>query len=175
MLAELEDKLKAFLRPLGPDAARNQRIEFFAEARYASQVWELDTPLPVTRFRDPRDVEALVQAFHEVHERVFAVRDPGSAVECVNWKARLVVHIGRSLKPNGSAAIGGTVHPSHSRPCYFGGTSPVETPVIKPDELGPGLTIPGPAIVEEPTTTLVVFPGMSARVSGAGNYVLKVA
>ena len=55
--------------------ARGSRIEYFVEARYPSQVWELDTPLPVKRFRSEADVAALVEAFHAVHERVFAVRD----------------------------------------------------------------------------------------------------
>jgi len=41
----------------------------------------------------PDDVAALVATFHEVHERVFAVRDEGSAVEVVNWKA-LIDHGG---------------------------------------------------------------------------------
>ena len=34
------------------------------------------------------------------------------------------------------------------------------------------MIISGPAIVEEPTTTLVDYPGMSAEISGAGNYIL---
>ena len=38
--------------------------EFFVEARYKSQVWELDTPLPVTRFRSDKDTAKLVEAFH---------------------------------------------------------------------------------------------------------------
>src|SRR5580658_9672208 len=45
------------------------------EARYRSQVWELDTPLPVKRFHTAKDVAALVEAFHAVHDRVYAVRD----------------------------------------------------------------------------------------------------
>ena len=36
-----------------------------------------------------------------------------------------------------------------------------------------GATIAGPAIIEEPTTTIVVYPGTQAAVSDAGNYVLK--
>ena len=32
----------------------------------------------------------------------------------------------------------------------------------------------GPAIIEEPTTTIVVYPGMSATISGAGNYLLSL-
>jgi N-methylhydantoinase A len=40
--------------------------------------------------------------------------------------------------------------------------------------LTPGARIPGPAIVREPTTTLVVYPGSSALVTPLGNYVLEV-
>ena len=64
--------------------------------------------------------------------------------------------------------------PSSSRNCFFGGSAPVKTAVYKPSDIRPGSVIAGPAIVEEPTTTLVIYPGMSARVSGFGNYLLRV-
>jgi N-methylhydantoinase A len=38
--------------------------------------------------------------------------------------------------------------------------------------LKPGAEIAGPAIIEEPTTTIVVYPGLSASLSAAGNYIL---
>jgi N-methylhydantoinase A len=37
-----------------------------------------------------------------------------------------------------------------------------------------GARIAGPAIVREPTTTVVVYPGSSALVTPLGNYVLEV-
>ena len=39
--------------------------------------------------------------------------------------------------------------------------------------LKPGARIAGPAIIEEPTTTIVVYPGLSAELSPAGNYILN--
>ncbi|MGX7874573.1 hypothetical protein ACVDG5_019020 [Mesorhizobium sp. ORM6] len=50
----------------------------------------------------------------------------------------------------------------------------MKTPVYGPADLLPGRSIAGPAIVEEATTTLVVFPGMSAQISGAGHYILDI-
>jgi N-methylhydantoinase A len=35
-----------------------------------------------------------------------------------------------------------------------------------------GDEVQGPAIIEEPTTTIVVYPDMSARLSAAGDYIL---
>ena len=65
--------------------------------------------------------------------------------------------------------------PSNIRPCFFGGADPVDTPIYKSTSLTPGMQVFGPSIIEEPTTTLVVFPGMSAKVSGAGNYILGIS
>jgi N-methylhydantoinase A len=174
VLDGLRARLRRFLAGLGPHAAAPHEIELLAEARYLGQVWELDTPLPVARFDGPADVAALMQAFHQVHERVFAVRDLHSPVECINWKARLVVRLapGAALAPD--IATADATPPALSRDCYFGGAAPVATPVYGPAELRPGLRIAGPAIVEEATTTLVVFPGMVARISGAGHYLLDI-
>ena len=41
------------------------------------QVWELDVPLPTGALRGEEDVRAFEDAFHEAHERVFAVHEPG--------------------------------------------------------------------------------------------------
>jgi N-methylhydantoinase A len=48
-----------------------------------------------------------------------------------------------------------------------------KTPVFRGSELEPGAMITGPAIIEEPTTTIVVYPHMSASVSPSGHYILK--
>jgi N-methylhydantoinase A len=173
-LAALEDKLKKFVTTLGARAEGTHHIEFLTEARYLAQVWELETPLPFARFRDQADVDALVESFHKVHERVFAMRDVGSPVECVNWKARLVVKLASEVKPGATATVTTAPMPSTTRPCYFGGNAPVATPIYKSSDLQPGFKITGPAIVEEPTTTLVVFPQTSTTVSGAGNYIFGI-
>jgi N-methylhydantoinase A len=40
-------------------------------------------------------------------------------------------------------------------------------------DLKPGDAVLGPAIIEEPTTTIVVYPATSAQVSASGHYILK--
>ncbi|MGV9870287.1 hydantoinase/oxoprolinase family protein [Rhodococcus koreensis] len=150
-------------------------IEIIAEARYLGQVWELDTPIPVRRFDSDDDRRALVEAFHEVHERVFAVRDVDSPVEIINWKARLSVGLAEQPKPSDITPEPKIGQGSVERDCYFGDATPVTTQIFKAHDIEPGLLIQGPAIVEEPTTTLVVYPGMSAQVSAEGNYLLRLS
>jgi N-methylhydantoinase A len=60
-----------------------------------------------------------------------------------------------------------------SRQAFFGGADARKTPVFRGVELKPGASITGPAIIEEPTTTIVVYPQMSAFVSPSGHYILK--
>jgi N-methylhydantoinase A len=59
------------------------------------------------------------------------------------------------------------------RAAYFGPDDLRKTPVYRGSELQPGAMISGPAIIEEPTTTIVVYPQMSATVSPSGHYILK--
>ena len=93
VLDQIECELGDFRRALEKRGLKDFRQELFVEARYEGQVWELDAPLPCDRFRQESDVDELVEAFHMVHERVFAVRDEGSNLECVNWKGRITARL----------------------------------------------------------------------------------
>jgi N-methylhydantoinase A len=55
---------------------------------------------------------------------------------------------------------------------WFGGTKPVATPRFHGPSLAPGAIIEGPGIIQEPTTTIVVFPEWTARVLDTGDYLM---
>ena len=86
VLADIEARADAFLGDLADIDPVATHKEFTVEARYRAQIWELDVPIP-SRIRDG-GVAALEDAFHETHERVFAVREPGQYLECLLWKVR---------------------------------------------------------------------------------------
>ncbi len=172
VLEDIDNELERFRRTLRGAAKASARKEFFAEARYKSQVWELDTPLPVKTFRNAADVKKLVEAFHAVHDRVYAVRDEASEIECVNWRGRISIGLGAKPQPNGKRGSTRKPKPSSSRSAYFGQSKDSRTPVFRGLDLKPGDTIVGPAIVEEPTTTIVVYPKTTARVSASGHYIV---
>ena len=93
-----------------------------------------------------------------MHDRVYAVRDEASEVECVNWRGRIAIGLGAKPQPNGKRSSARKPKPAASRPAYFGQGKDSRTPVFRGLDLKPGDTIIGPAIVEEPTTTIVVYP-----------------
>lgn len=173
VLDALELRLESFAQRFGGDNA-DYTVDFGVEARYKSQVWAIDAPLPQRRVSGEGVRDKLFEVFHDLHERIFAVRDPGSAIEFLNWRARVTVKLPRGHRdyPVAQRRLG---QPTAYRDCFFGDTGVVATPVFKPADLSPGTQVAGPAIIEEPTTTLVVFPGMSATVADSGNYLLSIA
>jgi N-methylhydantoinase A len=142
------------------------------DARYGYQVWLLETKVPVTRFAGAEDVAAFASAFHDTHERVFAVKEPDADIECQTWKLRMRAKYGavdvRSSAGELPGANGAPI-PRAARRAFFEGRY-VDTPVYLGQALDAGTLIDGPAIIEEPTSTIVVPPGSSLTVSDAGNY-----
>ncbi len=169
-LDAIEAELTRFGDTLAKRGFRDIEVRFFVEARYRFQVWELEVPLPSPRFRSDADVDALVQAFHAIHQRVFAVNDPGQAVECLNWRGRLRARVAPPALQVETRASG-VARAAREREAFFG-TVAVTTPVYLGGALAPGTEIEGPAIIEEETTTLVVHPGARARISEGGRYLL---
>ena len=170
-LKKIDDELDEFGDRLKARGIKNVHKRYFVEARYRFQVWELEIEAKKNRFENADDVEQLVQEFHRVHDRVFAVTDEGQAVECLNWRGRLIADVNPpSLEPSRNQGTS-TAEPDRTRGAYFG-EGEVQTPIYFGATLPTGAVIEGPAIIEEPTSTLVVYPGSSARVSAGGRYVL---
>jgi N-methylhydantoinase A len=174
-LAAIAGDLEAFKAGLAGAEGARVSAAFFVEARYRAQVWELDTALPSSHIEGPEDVAALAESFHRTHERVYAVRDEGSPVEFVNWKGRIAITLFDPPPPPDATAQPHAATPTSHRDCYFTETGRVRTPIYRGDALAPGAAVQGPAVIEEPTTTIVVYPGLSARLSVAGNYILTCA
>ena len=58
------------------------------------------------------------------------------------------------------------------RAVVFATAGAIETPVLRSQHLRHGNRIPGPAIIEAPTTTIVVHPDQEATVDAYGNIAL---
>lgn len=170
-LADIDARLDVFADRLRERGISDISMRYFVEARYRFQVWELEIEVGRDRFNGPEDVEALVEEFHKMHERVFAVTDIGQPVECLNWRGRLIAGVrAPSLEPSRDAG-GARAEPDRRRQAWFA-EGAVETAIYFGDALPVGAEIAGPAIIEEPTSTLVINPGGRARVSAGGRYIL---
>jgi N-methylhydantoinase A len=153
-------------------APEEVRIERQLDIRYPHQGYELPMDCPP----GPLDAEMLQRlrlAFDERHREVYGVSAPDELVEIINARVRTVV-ARVADEPNGAsgeiaeATSGGAE--TGVRDAYFeseGGF--VSTPVYDRALLVPGISIRGPAIIEQLDATTVVGPGWSGTVDGLGN------
>ncbi len=170
-LDDIDRRLEEFASGLRQRGVSDVEIVHFVEARYRFQVWELEIQVPCERFRTAADVNALVAEFHRMHERVFAVTDKANAVECLNWRGRLIAKVRASWMEPAQDAISHEATPKGIRDAYFEDGF-LHTGIYRGGELAPGTLIDGPAVIEEDTSTLVVYPGACARVSVGGRYIV---
>jgi N-methylhydantoinase A len=171
-LDELDARVSEFADRLRAKGVSRVVSDCFVDARYGYQVWLLETKVPVSRFAGESDIAALTDAFHDTHERVFAVREPGATIECQTWKLRMRAEYGAADVHSSVGVIrsaNGRPRPRTHRTAFFDGEH-LETPVYLGETLAAGTRLDGPIIVEEPTSTIVVPPGTALRVSDAGNY-----
>lgn len=133
----------------------------FAGMRYSGQSYEVW--VPVTGY-GAHDVKEMVAKFHAAHLRRYGHAADTQAVEIVNFK---VVGLGVIPKPKLRSfpqAGGRDAQVENRRPVYFGPGVILETPVYRRVRLEPGMEIAGPAVIEEKTSTTVLYPGQCARV-----------
>jgi N-methylhydantoinase A len=173
-LASLDQSMDEFFARMGVPADKQVR-DYVVESRYPFQVWELDVPLAKSRFETEADVDALVGAFHEIHERVFAVKEIGQRVECLYWKGRASVTLPKPELPKVSANGGGAPESNSTRETWWGAEDPEDAPIYDAQSLAAGQALAGPAIVELPTTTVVVYPDWSLEVTDTGDFLLTHA
>ena len=175
VLEALQKKGEAFLA-MSKGIAREGKLDYFVEARYPYEVWELPIPLRSNRIKDEKDLAQLIKDFHNTHERIFAVKEPGQSIEGVIWRVVATAKMPQiKAKEMTSGGKDSTAAMIGKRNAYFkdlGGF--VKTPIYRGDKLVCGNKIEAPAIIEEATTTIVIFPGSKATVTRWGNYLIDV-
>jgi N-methylhydantoinase A len=174
-LEGLRERMRAFEAELPQELAGEVSRRYFVDARYAYQVWDLSIALEGEGIEDEAALERLIESFHDAHERIFAVREPGQKIELSQWKGRVTV--GTAKPPLAAERDGASTDAqakAQGRVAFFAGLGEVEIAVHLGGELAAGTRIAGPALLIEPETTIVVYPGWTAHVSELGNYRLEL-
>jgi N-methylhydantoinase A len=175
VLAALEAEAVAYLDGMQV-AADARRLTLTCEARYRGQVWQLTLPVPVMRISGLADLRALVESFHRLHEGVYAVRSQNDAVEITEWNLQAVGLLADVELPK--VALDGRSLEQAAKPrrmAYFREVADtVSVPVFDGRWMPPDAEIAGPAIVDEPLTTIVVPPAARIHMSVYGNYLIDL-
>ncbi|MBI3964998.1 MAG: hydantoinase/oxoprolinase family protein, partial [Chloroflexi bacterium] len=168
-----------------------------ADARYVGQAYEVNVTVPDGQL-SAEDLAAPADSFHAAHAERYGHNAPGERVELVNFRLTVSVptpkptfrrddgagdgaHPRADTRRRGDGATDGERGSQETpgaigvRDAWFEATGdPMPTPVYDRVQFSAGVTLVGPAIVEEPGSTTVLQPGQSAVVDGIGNLIIQI-
>ena len=129
------------------------------DLRYVGQNYELEVAWT-------GDLDGLRGGFHALHRRLYAYATD-DAVECVNLRVRAGVEAVDARLPEWPAT--GTGQPFTEHEAYFPETGLTALPVYRREDVPPEHPVKGPALIEDPWATTLVYPGHTSLVDRAGN------
>jgi N-methylhydantoinase A len=108
-----------------------------------------------------------------MHERIYTIKDEADIVEFTTWKVRAIGDTGGSQRTGTKlSAQSGKPAPKSQREVFLGKAGDRRIPVYAGEALLAGAVIAGPAIVEQPTTTLLLLDGQVATVNASGDFLI---
>jgi N-methylhydantoinase A len=155
-LAAVFAQLEARVAP----SLQGQAIEWVrsAELRYGGQTWEIEVELPPGPL-EPPTVRALLARFEDEHERLYGVR--GEAGAPIEIRALRLGGLGPSSAVDRLVPAGGDRDPGGQRAAFLAGRFE-QLPVRSRASVGEQPE-PGPLLVDEYDTTVLVRPGWTIR------------
>ena len=150
-------------------------IKYSADLRYIGQFNEVEVALADGAQLTDKSVEDLSAAFHLKHDSLYGYSMPDAGVELINLR---ITARGKTEKPAQERHEKGAVDPDHAllgaRDAWFAGDF-VDTPVYEGLKLANGNRVSGPAIIVQPTTTIIVPPDFELLCDEYNNYLMYPA
>jgi N-methylhydantoinase A/oxoprolinase/acetone carboxylase beta subunit len=144
-----------------------------ADARYVGQGYELTVPVPAGTL----DAQALARvraSFDEIYAARYGYANPAEPVEIVTWKLSAVGATPHVSLPKAASRAGEHIRKAVRQAYFPEARGYVDCPIYDRYRLGAGMTLTGPAIVEERESTTVLPPGVTATVDEYANLVAEV-
>ncbi len=143
------------------------RLDRFADMRYVGQEHTVRVPVPT----EGLDLATIDERFHALHEHAYTYRLP-SAIELVNF------HVVASMptpKPDLQTFADevGDGQPKGRRIVDYDEDGRLESAIFERANLRRGVPIDGPAVIEEPAATTLVYPGQRATIDRVGNILIE--
>jgi N-methylhydantoinase A len=171
LFAEMEAAARALLERRRGAHARVE-LHRYMNLCYPGQTFDMAVPVAVAGKLSESDVAATIERFHAQHEELhtYASRDETPILRSLRLTA-----VGVTDKPRLPTIGRSSQKPPRKgkRRAYFGDGF-VDTPLYDGPALRVGHTVKGPAIIEEPFTTIVLHPGQRAALDRFGNYHIRV-
>lgn len=170
---EVEGDVKEKLR--GNDFSEDEiRIERYADLRYGAQVHQIPVPMPGGTL-DQDDIDDMIVRFEQKYEELYG-EGAGASESGFELVAVRVDGYGRTTKPQlERAAATGESSPDGTEEVFWPRESRrLETDIYYDDDVGPGASIAGPAVVRMENTTIAVPPNDTCEVDSFSNFNITI-
>lgn len=162
---ELEGEI---LKQFSSEEEQKPNIIRYGDFRYQGQQHTIKVQLPEHFGKD--NLNEIIELFHSAHKQEYTFRIDTNPVEIVNAHVvGLLENDEYKIKKWNSTGDG---KPKSERSVYMGGKY-TNFPVYERSNLNTGMTIDGPAIIEEPTATSILLKGQVGRVDEFGNILVR--
>jgi N-methylhydantoinase A len=152
-------------RRLGRAFADSVAMRRAVDMRYGEQIFEIGVSLEGIDLGADDLIDQVVERFQRRHEALYTYSAPGQDIVLVNARVTAVGELPVTpVEPQINAA--GRAAPTACRSAYLGAW--VEVPVYRWDALAAGSEIPGPALFESATTTVLARSGERVQVTPHG-------
>src|SRR5881397_3044136 len=176
LFAEMEAEGRALLTRAGV-AASDVRVARIAEMRYLGQGHEVEAAVPLGNLSAER-LSTITASFEAAYRALYHRLPQGVPIEALNWRVKVSgpePRIAATRRAAADRASAVSVAIKGTRTAYFAESDGfVETPVYDRYALAAGMTLAGPAIVEERESTAVIGPGGCARVDAGLALIVEV-
>lgn len=146
------------------------------DLRYRGQNFELAVEVPEGQGFVEHGAGAVIELFHEAHERVYGYRSEDAAVEVVTFRLEAsgsAAHVDVRRDETSPSDPAKAIVETRSS-CFDPAEGYVDTPVYDRSLLTPGDVFTGPAIVEQMDTTTVLLPADACRVDEYRNLIVEI-
>ncbi len=150
-------------------AAGGVTVRYFADVWYVGQSYFLEVPL---HLQDPDPMQRLYRDFVAVHDRVYGYATDSPA-EIVNLRATHSAGGAASLGEGAHEPSAGEIEKQPRQVLVGSSATPLLARVFDRACLPVGITLRGPAIIEQSDTTTLLEPGWHAEVAADGNLILR--
>ena len=176
LLAIFQSLDKMGSQQLKEDRVREEdmQLQWSADIRYEGQSWELNIPISHTPVLGPEEMEKIESSFHEAHQKAYSYSNPGETLEFVNLRARAIGRNPTLTLPRYPAAPTTLSQALKERRTVWLKSGPSEIPVYERDRLEVRTSVPGPCLVEEDISTILVPAGDTGVVDEYRNFIIYI-
>ena len=151
----------------------NIEVSISADMRYLDQIYEVNVPVPDLGQNADTLLNQWAGNFHGRYQELYSYSQSEQEIRLVTLRATVVGRLPKMDPPPLDSGSAKPIKEKTKRKIYLGGW--VEAPVYEIEDISPGCSVAGPAVLESDFTTVLVEAGDSATIDPYGGIELTVS